>query len=335
MFAVRESKISKQRTLNIEVCDFAPAGDRCYPNNSALSPCALVLYFSVSENFSDAALVLVGHGSTLNAYSATPTYQHADELRRRKIFAQVQETFWKQEPYLAQVLRGIIAKRVFIVPLFISEGYFTEEVIPRELGFDVQRSMLDVRCFPLVETRGGQTLFYCGPVGTHDSMTTVLLARAKEVVEKFPFPRQPKPSETTLFIAGHGTSANENSRKAIEHQVALIRAMKIYAEVHAVFMEEEPRIGECYQLAQTKNIVMVPFFISDGLHSFEDIPVMLGQPQRIVQERFKAGQPTWRNPTEKDGKRLWYSASIGNEPHIADVILERVQEAAHVSIKAS
>ena len=284
----------------------------------------------MTKDFSDAALVLVGHGSTLNADSAAPTHQHADELRRRKIFAQVQESFWKQEPYLAQVLRGIFAKRVFIVPLFISEGYFTEEVIPRELGFDVQRSVLDVRCFPLIETRGDQTLFYCGPVGTHHSMTNVLLARAREVVAQFPFPREPKPKETTLFIAGHGTGNNDNSRKAIEHQVELIRAMNLYAEVHPVFMEEEPRIADCYTLAQTKNIVMVPFFISDGLHSFEDIPVMLGEPQKTVQERFKAGQPTWRNPTEKLNKRVWYSASIGNEPHIADVILERVREASRV-----
>lgn len=289
----------------------------------------------MSEIFTDAALVLVGHGSTLNADSAAPTHQHADELRRRNIFAQVQEVFWKQEPYLAQVLRGIFAQRVFIVPLFISEGYFTEEVIPRELGFQIQDSKLKIQNFPVIEQRRGQKLFYCGPVGTHDSMTNVLLVRAKEVVEKFPFPRQAKPAETTLFIAGHGTGQNENSRKAIERQVELIRAMKIYADVHAVFMEEEPRIGDCYKLAQTKNIVMVPFFISDGLHSFEDIPVMLGEPQRIVQERFKLGQPTWRNPMEKNGKRLWYSASVGNEPHIADVILERVQEAARVDAKAS
>ena len=73
---------------------------------------------------------------------------------------------------------------------------------------------------------------------------------------------------------------------------------------------------------------MVPFFISDGLHSFEDIPAMLGEPQKTVQERFKAGQPTWRNPTEKNQKRVWYSASIGNEPRLADVILERVREMA-------
>src|SRR3954466_3808416 len=83
--------------------------------------------------FSDATLVLVGHGSTLNADSAEPTYQHAEELRRRAVFADVLEAFWKQEPGIAGVLRGAFMPRVFVVPLFISEGYFTEQVIPREL----------------------------------------------------------------------------------------------------------------------------------------------------------------------------------------------------------
>jgi sirohydrochlorin cobaltochelatase len=274
------------------------------------------------KEFGDAALVLVGHGSTLNAESSAPTYQHADELRRRGIFAQVVECFWKCEPGISGVLRGVFAPRIFIVPLFISEGYFTEEVIPRELGLCAG----DGKELHRVQHRGEQMLHYCGPVGTHDSMTAVLLARAQEVVEQHPFPRAPKPMESTLFIAGHGTGINENSRKAIEHQVERIRASQRYAAVHAVFMEEEPRIASCYAIAATRNIVMVPFFISDGLHSFEDIPVMLGEPERVVQERYQSGQPTWRNPTEKHGKMVWYSASIGNEPHLADVILERVRE---------
>jgi sirohydrochlorin cobaltochelatase len=279
---------------------------------------------AVNDDFSDAALVLIGHGSTLNADSAAPAAQHADELRRRNLFAQVQEAFWKQEPYVWQVLRGVFVPRVFIVPLFISEGYFTEEVIPRELGFCNPGEIVSSR----VKERNGQILHYCGPVGTHPSMTAVLLARAADIVEKFPFPRAPKPAETALFIAGHGTGNNENSRNAIERQVELIRERQLYAEVHAAFMEEEPRIGDCYKLARSKNIVMVPFFISDGLHSNEDIPVMLGAPKKDVAERLKMGRPTWRNPTERAGKRLWYTASIGSEPHIADVILERVREAA-------
>ncbi len=277
----------------------------------------------MNDNFSDAALVLVGHGSTLNAESATPACLHADELRRRGLFAQVTETFWKQEPYVWQVLRGVFAPRVFIVPLFISEGYFTEEVIPRELGFCLPGETN----FAGVQQRGGQTLYYCGPVGTHPSMTEVLLARAREILEKFPFPRAPKPAETALFIAGHGTGNNEKSRQAIEAQVELIRQRQIYPEVHAVFMEEDPRIGDCCRIARAKNIVMVPFFISDGLHSYEDIPMMLGLPERVVRDRMKQGQPTWRNPTERDGKKIWYTASIGSEPHIPDVILERVREA--------
>lgn len=275
------------------------------------------------DDFSDAALVLIGHGSTLNADSAAPTYQHADELRRRGIFAQLQEAFWKQEPFICGVLRGVFAPRVFIVPLFISEGYFTEEVIPRELGF-CGKGQKD---FARVQQRGGQTLYYCGPVGTHASMTEVILARAREVVARNAS-EPPLPGETALFIAGHGTGNNENSRKAIERQVELIRERGDYAEVHPVFMEEEPRIGDCWRMAHSANLAMVPFFISDGLHSFEDIPVMLGAPAEEVQARFHRGEPTWINPTERNGKRLWYSASIGNEPHLADVILQRVREAA-------
>jgi sirohydrochlorin cobaltochelatase len=273
-----------------------------------------------SEDFSAAALVVLGHGTTLNDDSAAPVLQHAAELRRRKIFGEVRASFWKQSPQIIKVLAEISAPRIFIVPLFISEGYFSTQVIPQELGFQFPDRLSLV-------TRHS-SLIYCRPVGSHDLMTQVILARAAEVVKQFPFPRAPKPAEITLFIAGHGTERNANSRKAIERQAELIRAQNLYAGVHDIFMEEEPRIGDCYAIAQTRNIVVVPFFISDGLHAAEDIPVLLGEPERLVKERHAAGQPTWRNPTEKHGKLVWYSPSVGTEPLLADVILERAREAA-------
>jgi len=282
------------------------------------------------ENFSEAALVMLGHGTTQNDSSAAPVYQHAAELRRRKIFAEVREAFWKQEPQIKKVLAELSAPRVFIAPLFISEGYFSDEVIPRELGFS-EHSTLNTLSSEASERRRintqHSTIFYCRPVGTHDSMTRVLLDRANEIVETFPFPRAPKPQDITLFIAGHGTEKNENSRKVIEHQVGLLRAMNLYAGVQAIFLEESPRIAQCYQLALTKNLVVVPFFISDGLHTQEDIPVMLGEAQRTVRQRLAGGQPPWRNPTEKSGRLVWYAPAVGSEPHMADVILERVREA--------
>jgi sirohydrochlorin cobaltochelatase len=273
-----------------------------------------------AENFSEAALVVLGHGTTLNDQSAAPVRQHVAELSRRKIFGEVRAGFWKQAPHIQTVLAGIAAPRIFIVPFFISEGYFSWDVIPRAIGLTCPQNR---HCL----TRRA-VIFYTRPVGSHDLMTTVILARAKEVVEQFPFPRLPKNADTTLLIAGHGTGRNKNSRKSVERQVALIRALNIFADVGAVFMEEEPFIKNCWQNVKTKNIVVVPFFISDGLHAVEDIPVLLGEPERIVKERLAAGQPTWRNPTERDGKLIWYAASVGTEPLLAEVILERVKEAA-------
>lgn len=270
------------------------------------------------RNFNDAALVVLGHGTIENDNSAAPVFQHAAELRQRHIFAEVREGFWKQEPQIKKVLAQISAPRVFIAPLFISEGYFAGRVIPRELGFGDNS--------PLVTPNA--KFYYCGPVGTHDRMTGVILSRAAEVVGKFPFPRAPRKSETTLFIAGHGTEKDENSRQPVERQVELIRSKNIYGDVQRIFLEESPRISECYSRARTRNLVIVPFFISDGLHTREDIPVLLGETREKVGQRLAAGQPPWRNPTEKNGKLVWYSAAVGSAPEMAGVILERVHEAA-------
>lgn len=274
-------------------------------------------------DFSDAALVVLGHGTTQNDDSAAPVFQHAAELRRRGLFREVREAFWKQEPQVKSVLAGLSTPRVFIAPLFISEGYFCEQVIPKELGFSLTATP-DSR----ITHHASRVTYYCKPVGTHDSMPQLLLARAADVVARFPFPRAPKPADLTLFIAGHGTERDPNSRRNVDRQAEIIRGLNQYAAVHTIFMDEEPRIGALPELCLTRNAVVVPFFISDGLHVVEDIPVLLGEPERIVKERLVAGQPTWRNPTEKRGKRVWYSSSVGTEPHLADVILERVRELA-------
>jgi len=278
----------------------------------------------VDLDFSDAALVLLGHGTTLNEESKLPVYQHSEELRRRKIFAEVYEAFWKQEPRVSEVLGNIATLRIFLVPLFTSEGFFSENVIPTALGFRAEGQNKWSRLLQ----RGAQKLHYCKPLGTHERMTEVLLVRAHGVVKDFPSPVASKPDETTLIIAGHGTEQNENSRKAIDRQVERIRALNMYAAVHAVFLEEEPRIARWHEFVHTKNVVVVPFFISDGLHMQEDIPVLLGEPEVAVRQRRQANELTWKNPNNKRDKLVWYAHSVGTAPELAEVILDRVREAA-------
>ena len=62
--------------------------------------------------------------------------------------------------------------------------------------------------------------------------------------------------------------------------------------------------------------------------------MLLGEPERLVKERLAAGQPAWRNPTEREGKLVWYAPSIGTEPMLAEVILQRVREAEQRAVQS-
>jgi len=257
----------------------------------------------------DAALIIVGHGSTLNPDSSAPTHRHADEIRRRGIFSEVVCAFWKEEPSMREVYHMITSREIYIVPNFISEGYFCQQVIPRELRLDGP-----------VTQRDGRTIYYCDPVGIHPSMTRLLLKRAEEVA-----PCVPR-EKTALIIVGHGTSLNDNSRKAIEDQVTLIREGGYgFAEVMGAYMEEAPFVAKWTELTSAENVVVVPFFIADGLHSYQDIPVLLG----MVSEPTAAasqGDALWQNPHELQDRKLYYSRAIGTEDLMAEVILDQVHD---------
>jgi sirohydrochlorin cobaltochelatase len=257
----------------------------------------------------NSALLIVGHGSTENPDSSTPYFEHAEEIRRRGIFAEVHCCFWKEEPSMREAIYLLDSDEVYVVPDFISEGYFTQEVIPREFGMNG----------PTTQVRG-KTIHYCLPVGVHPSMTGLILRRAREVAPDV------DPADTTLIITGHGTGLNQNSTKAIKDQVALIEASGAgYAAVRDAYMEESPFISAWDTLGDTPNVVVVPFFISDGLHSYQDIPVLLG----IEAEAGTAAsqREVFRhNPHRLRGKTLYYSSAIGTERLLADVILDQIAD---------
>jgi len=259
------------------------------------------------KNYQNAALVIVGHGSTQNPDSSAPSLVHAEEIRRRGIFAEVVACFWKEEPSFREVLRTVDSREIFVVPNFISEGYFTQNIIPREL----------VLTGPLTH-RDNRVIRYCEPTGNHPLMTDLLIRRAEDVAPGIP------PAETSLLIVGHGTGLNENSAKAAKHQVQVISDSGTYAEVMATYMEEPPLIAEWDQFTTQPHVVVVPFFISDGLHSYQDIPVLLGIEEAPGVAASQA-DVFRHNPHDLRGKKLFYASAIGTDPGFADIILDQVE----------
>lgn len=251
-------------------------------------------------------LILVGHGSTENPDSSPPTLDHAETIRSRGLFKDVHCCFWKEEPSMRDVRYQVDTGEVYVVPVFISEGYFTQTVIPRELGLDGP-----------VTLRDGVRWNYCAPVGSHPNMTEVLLSRARETAPGVP------EAETSLLIVGHGTALNDNSAVAAKTQARRLAERTDYASVLNTYMEEAPLITDWDDLTDTPNVLVVPFFISDGLHSYQDIPVMLGMESEPTEAASK--RAVFReNPRRLRGRNLYYAGAIGTEPHIADLILDQV-----------
>jgi sirohydrochlorin cobaltochelatase len=257
------------------------------------------------------ALILVGHGSTLNPDSSAPTFQHADEIIRRSVFGEVYCAFWKEEPSLREVLRMVESNDVYVVPNFISEGYFTETVIPRELDLS-----------GAITERDGKLIKYCQPVGNDLRMIDLLLSRARTIAPDV------SPENASLLIVGHGTQLNERSAEAARLQVQRIREQQIYAEVCEAYMEEAPFIADWRKLTSQPDVIVVPFFIADGLHSYEDIPELLGIAPRPRRSGFEKLTPFEQPQTSGhyiiEGRRLYYGSAIGTDPLMAEVILDTI-----------
>ncbi|WP_174582761.1 CbiX/SirB N-terminal domain-containing protein [Candidatus Methylacidithermus pantelleriae] len=247
------------------------------------------------------ALVLAGHGSSRNPWSALPVYQNAQRIRQLGLFAEVHECFWKEEPNFHQVLRQVESSTIFVVPYFLAKGYFTQEVLPRELGLTGRFTI-----------RAGRKIFYCDPVGTHPSLERVLHDRIHQLWEGHPAPVDPK--RIALILVGHGTSLSEESSEVVRHWIDRFQQKKSYGECHAAFLDEAPYIAQWWEWTQREAVVIVPYFVSQGLHTYRDIPRLVG-----IENKKPFG-----GPHSIRGHKVWYTEPIGTDPGIVDVILQQV-----------
>ena len=204
---------------------------------------------------------------------------------------------------MRHVLDTVESEEVYVVPAFISEGYFTQQVIPRELALSGP-----------VTQRDGKTIRYAGPLGTFDGMPEVILERVEDLMRD----KELAPGLTTLVLLGHGTDLNKSSGGVIYLNVERIRERGLYDSVEAGFLDQDPAIGEVVANAEAENVILIPVFIADGWHTRETIP-----------EDLKLdGEVTVRS----NGKRIFYGAPVGTHPSMAALISARARETAETQV---
>ena len=252
------------------------------------------------------SVLIVAHGSQLNPYSAIPAYTHAYRIKRWGRYEEVRVAFWRELPSIDQALELLPGEQLVVCPLFISEGYFTRTVIPTELGvnlWDEPPATID-----------GRPVHYTRPVGTHPKMSGVLEDGATHLLDQ-----SGKDSrDCELVLVGHGTTRDANSAKIIHKQAEALRALNRFHAVTPLFLDEEPRLEDYLEHTESKNLFVMPYFISDGLHTRWDIPAALGisRPERGFSIQ-----------AESNGRRIWYTGAIGSSWTMTDLVLERIEEA--------
>ena len=241
------------------------------------------------------ALVIVGHGSHLNEDSSLPVYEHAGRIRETGEFDEVVECFWKEEPSMRHVLDTVESDDVYIVPAFISEGYFTQQVIPRELGLEGP-----------VSRKGEKTVRYAGPLGTFEGMPDVILERTEDLMRGRRSRDEPPSS-----CSATGPTSTRTRAASIYLNAARIRERGIYDLVEVGFLDQDPEIGRVVDGVEAENVILIPLFIAEGWHTRETIPEDLGLTGEV---------------TVRDDKTIYYGAPVGTHPSMANLIAARARE---------
>ncbi len=243
------------------------------------------------------ALILVGHGSHISPNTGGIVWRYVDRLRQQNIADEITACFWKEQPSIREVLHTVAALDVTIIPVFTAQGYFTQTVIPAELGLDAPSD--------------GRMIHYGKTPGEHPGLADILQKRVEDALQTYDL----NLDQTTVAIVGHGTKRNKNSRNMTRQQVKALAEQRTVHEVIDAYLDDDPDIPSIYERATTPHIIVVPFFLAAGSHVSMDVPNALGLPQGKVQAQLQ-------------GKHIVYTDPIGTDDAICQIILDLAYEAA-------
>jgi sirohydrochlorin cobaltochelatase len=244
-------------------------------------------------------ILLAGHGSHISANTAGLVWECVDHLRRLNLVHEVSAGFWKEQPSFHEALDAFTADDITVIPVFTTRGFFTQEVIPAEMGLT-----------GALTQRDGKTIRYTRTLSETPFLGEMLLRRITETVAEYNL----APEQCAVAVIGHSTRRNPESRKAVEAQAARLRELGTFKQVHAVYLDDSPEISEIYTLTDAPTLIAVPFFMAEGSHVIYDVPHELG----IV-----AGTM----PQIVQGRTVYYTAPTGTDNGLVDALLALGREA--------
>jgi sirohydrochlorin cobaltochelatase len=244
------------------------------------------------------ALILAGHGSHISPDTAGLVWSYVDQLREWGVADEVTACFWKEMPSFHHVLDTVTAEDITIVPVFTARGYFATTAIPAEMDLDGE-----------ITRRDGRIIRYSKTLGDHPHLAKIVQKRVTDALENYHL----DPKLVAVAVIGHGTPRNRHSRDVTCDQAEQLRDQNLVREVVDVYLDDEPFIPSIYQTTQSPNIIAVPNFLATGSHTTIDVPKALGIQLDV-------------NPSNVNGRQVFYTSPIGTDDVVCDLILDLARE---------
>ncbi|MEA2791113.1 MAG: sirohydrochlorin cobaltochelatase [Acetobacteraceae bacterium] len=244
------------------------------------------------------ALLLIGHGSARYPDAGRALHRHAETLRLRGQFGQVEAALLNGAPTVADALARIGAAMIRVVPFFMEDGYFSGVAVPRAIA-EVERK---------ASSRGDTGIIMCPPVGVHDGMAGLIERQALTLCAESGVASR----EAAVLVVGHGSSKSPSRALALHRHSARVAATELFARVEAAYLEEEPFVANALHGLRAHPVVVIGFFANHGGHTVDDLPALIAAEQAARSDA---------------GRGVRFHGCIADDPAMAEIILDQARHA--------
>ena len=242
------------------------------------------------------SLLIIGHGSSSSSAAEEAVRKHVETLKLSNRFWQVSSHFLMQGGQAPEVPAG----EVFLLPFFMSDGYFVNTKIPE---------VFDLKDFKSETEKG--SLYQCAAIGVDPELSDILFEMAMDCAEANSF----APLETDILLVAHGSEKNDASFKAAVMQRDKLNLRRAFKSIDVAFLEQEPSISSVLQRVSEngKRVICLGLFASDGPHASEDVPAEIND---------------WIESQASGLFQVYYEGPVGNRPEIVKLIQDSVSRCA-------
>lgn len=244
-------------------------------------------------------LIIVGHGSSTSQSAEDAIEEHAHTLRLSPRFGQVFTYFLAGEKPLPDLPSG----EIFILPFFMSDGYFVKTKVPALFGLK-----------NFTKKTKDTALYQCDALGVDPQLSEYLLQMATQSASTHSLP----PETTSVILIAHGSKNNPASADAAMLQRDRLEKIAKFLSVTIAFLEQEPSIGAALKVASMSAdaVICVGLFAADGPHATLDVPEEITTWQQGASAAHKSVPP------------VYYEGVVGTQAEIVKLIQESVSRCA-------